>query len=41
MLGNVTIYSPVSRTLTKAERHKAINWLLGYDEVYSEVDTST
>ena len=23
------------------ERHKAFNWLLGYDEVYSEVDTST
>lgn len=23
------------------ERHKAFNWLLGYDETYSEVDTST
>lgn len=23
------------------ERHKAINWLLGLDETYSEVDTST
>lgn len=23
------------------ERHKAFNWLLGYDEIYSEVDTST
>lgn len=23
------------------ERHKAINWLHGYDETYSEVDTST
>jgi hypothetical protein len=24
-----------------AERHRAINWLLGWHEVYSEVDTST
>jgi hypothetical protein len=23
------------------ERHKAFNWLLGYDDIYSEVDTST
>lgn len=23
------------------ERHRAFNWLIGYDEVYSEVDTST
>jgi hypothetical protein len=23
------------------ERHRAFNWLLGYDEIYSEVDTST
>jgi hypothetical protein len=23
------------------ERHQAINWLLGWSELYSEVDTST
>lgn len=23
------------------ERHQAANWLIGYDEIYSEVDTST
>ena len=32
----------VGRTSSVAvERHQAINWLLGYDSVYSEVDTST
>lgn len=23
------------------ERHQAINWLLGYSDIYSETDTST
>jgi len=32
----------VSRTESIAmERHQAINWLLGWDDVYSEVDTAT
>lgn len=28
-------------TSTAMERHRAFNWLLGYDAIYSEVDIST